>query len=241
MKSFAPLLALAAVACAQQQQLKPNAVECAQANILAQMIQANILDQQEEQKALGAVQEALAKKDQVAFGQARDQLLTVVNNGITIRQAAQQISPKNNAAAQGLDTVRNAQLTELSLALNLTGNPDTDNAIVDQLKKDFAGGIEQNKLNAAAAVQGCGADAAGGANSGNGTAGNGTVADGAAKGKGKGKGKNNGNQNNSHNNQNAASSEAKKAAAEQAQEAEGASANGADKRAVRHARAFGLW
>ncbi|KAL8420322.1 hypothetical protein RB594_003198 [Gaeumannomyces avenae] len=231
MKSFAPLLALAAVVCAQQQQLKPNAAECAQGSILAQMIQANILDQQEEQKALGAVEQALAKKDQVAFGQARDQLLTVVNNGISIRQAAQQISPKNNAAAQGLDTVKNAQLTELSLALNLTGNPNTDNAIVEQLKKDFAGGIEQNKLNAAAAVQGCGgAGAAGGGNNGNGT-----VADGA--GKGKGKGKSNGTKD--QNDQNGATNGAKKATAKQAQG--GSSVNKADKRAVRHARAFGLW
>ncbi|EJT82089.1 hypothetical protein GGTG_02063 [Gaeumannomyces tritici R3-111a-1] len=240
MKSFAPLLALAAVVCAQQQQLKPNAAECAQANILAQMIQANILDQQEEQKALGAVEQALAEKDQVAFGQARDQLLTVVNNGITIRQAAQQISPKNNAAAQGLDTVKNAQLTELGLALNLTGNPNTDNAIVEQLKKDFADGIEQNKLNAAAAVQGCGAAGA----NGGGNNDNGTVADGA--GKDKAKGKNNGNKDqNNQNNQNGASNGAKKAAAKQAQQAQqaegGSPVNKADKRAVRHARAFGLW
>jgi len=107
MKSFAPLLALAAVACAQQK-AKPNAAECAQANIVAMLIQANIADQQEEVKAVTAVGDALAKNDQAAFGEARNQLLTVVNNGIAIRQAAQQISPKGlpTAAAAGLETVR---------------------------------------------------------------------------------------------------------------------------------------
>ena len=203
MKSFTPLLAIAAVACAQQQ-AKPNADECAQASIVAMLIQANIADQQEELKAVNAVGEALAKNDQAAFGEARNQLLTVVNNGIAIRQTAQQISPKNfAAAAAGLETVKNAQIGELNLAMNLTGNPATDNAIVDQLKKNFAGGMEQNKKNAIAATNGCGA-AAGAAN-------------------GKANGKNNGQNNN--NNNNAAGANKPAAGADANKPAAGADAN----------------
>ncbi|KAI6382255.1 hypothetical protein MCOR25_000844 [Pyricularia grisea] len=139
----------------KQSQAGPSADACAAGAILAMGINTNIADQQMELQAVGNVQKALQSNDANAFAQAKATLLQFVQNGIAIRQANQQIAPAGNPAIAGLDVVANAQLTELGLANNLTGNAATDNAILQELTKDFTGGIEQNKKNAAAATQGC--------------------------------------------------------------------------------------
>lgn len=134
----------------KQAQAGPSADACAAGAILAMGINTNIADQQMELQAVGNVQKALQANDANAFAQAKATLLQFVQNGIAIRQANQQIAPAGNPAIAGLDVVANAQLTELGLANNLTGNAATDNAILQELTKDFTGGIEQNKKNAAA-------------------------------------------------------------------------------------------
>jgi len=160
--AFAPALLLATsitvAAAPNEARSAMNASSaCAQATILAKGIALNILDQEQEQAALTRVNAVLAAApvDAVAFKAAKSQLLTFVQNGIAIRTMNQLIAPPGNGAIAGLAIVANAQLTELGLSSNLTGNPATDNAITAALAKDFAGGIEQNKKNEAAATAGC--------------------------------------------------------------------------------------
>jgi len=130
---------------------------CAAATILAIGIAMNIVDQRNEQNALAQVKTVLSASpvDMTAFAAAKSNLLTFVNNGITIRQMNQAISPVGNGATAGLQTVSQAQLAELDLAQGLTGNPSVDLTAVATMEKDFAGGIVQNMKNQAAATAGC--------------------------------------------------------------------------------------
>lgn len=81
---------------------------CAAATILAIGIAMNIVDQRNEQTALAQVKSTLQKTpvDPTAFQAAKTNLLTFVNNGITIRQMNQAIMPVGSPATPGLQTVR---------------------------------------------------------------------------------------------------------------------------------------
>lgn len=81
--------------------------DCAAATILAIGIAMNIVDQKNEQAALAQVKTSLSTTpvDMAAFGTAKTNLLTFVNNGITIRQMNQAIMPVNSPATAGLATV----------------------------------------------------------------------------------------------------------------------------------------
>lgn len=130
---------------------------CGAATILSIGIAMNIVDQRNEQLALAQVKSVLSTTpvDMAAFAAAKTNLLTFVNNGITIRQMNQAIMPAGNAATDGLITVSKAQLAELNLAQGLTGNPAVDLQAVATMETDFAGGIVQNMMNQQAATAGC--------------------------------------------------------------------------------------
>lgn len=80
---------------------------CGAAIILSIGIAMNIVDQRNEQMALAQVKSVLSQNpvDMAAFAAAKTNLLTFVNNGITIRQMNQAISPAGNAATEGLAIV----------------------------------------------------------------------------------------------------------------------------------------
>jgi len=139
-------------------------MNCAAATILSIGIAMNIVDQRNEQMALAQVKSVLSTTpvDMTAFAAAKSNLLTFVNNGITIRQMNQAIMPVGNPATAGLQTVSMAQLAELDLAQGLTGNPAVDLKAVATMETDFAGGIKKNMENQIAATSGC-APAAGAA------------------------------------------------------------------------------
>lgn len=82
-------------------------MNCAAATILSIGIAMNIVDQRNEQLALAQVKSVLSSTpvDMKAFALAKTNLLTFVNNGITIRQMNQAISPVGNPATAGLQTV----------------------------------------------------------------------------------------------------------------------------------------
>jgi len=134
-----------------------NTMNCAAATILSIGIAMNIVDQRNEQLALAQVKSVLSQNpvDMTAFAAAKTNLLIFVNNGITIRQMNQAISPVGNPATAGLQTVSMAQLAELDLAQGLTGNPAVDLKAVATMETDFAGGIVQNMKNQRAATSGC--------------------------------------------------------------------------------------
>ncbi|KAH8901058.1 hypothetical protein GQ53DRAFT_814541 [Thozetella sp. PMI_491] len=138
-------------------QATPANPACAQASILAQGIALNIVAQQNEVSSVNTIARILQATtvDMQQFTAAKEDLLTFVNTGIAIRQMNQQVTPRGNAATAGLAIVANAQLTELGLATNLTGNPKTDLPNVATLQMDFSGGIQQNMKNQQAALAGC--------------------------------------------------------------------------------------
>lgn len=154
-----------------------NGDACIAAQALADGIQSNINLQRGEQASLARVKDAVSGGDLVdlvAFAAAKQQLLDFVNAGIAVRTNNQLIAPGVNAALAGLGVVsspegrrsvfcfaarspmltsvayfqvQQAQAEELALATALAGNAN-DLAIIDQLEKDFAGGIQQNEQNA---------------------------------------------------------------------------------------------
>lgn len=129
-----------------------TAQNCAAASILAQGIALNIADQRNEQLAVTELRTVLGATtvNMEDFNAAKTNLLTFVNNGISIRKTNQLIAPPGNAATAGLATVANAQMAELDLSSGLTGNPSIDLKTLDTLAGDFAGGIMQNMKNMAA-------------------------------------------------------------------------------------------
>ncbi|KAM0329263.1 hypothetical protein ACHAQA_004567 [Verticillium albo-atrum] len=133
--------------------------DCQRAILLAEGIQLNINDQNNEVSSLAAVSDALNTNDQVGFQTAKTNLLGFVNSGIEMRQMNQAIAPPGNKATAGLAIVANAQLEELNLSNSLSGDPanrEADLRTIETLKADFAGGIKQNMQNMADAISGCG-------------------------------------------------------------------------------------
>ncbi|KAH7420174.1 hypothetical protein BKA64DRAFT_634812 [Cadophora sp. MPI-SDFR-AT-0126] len=130
---------------------------------LAAGIQSNIDDQNNELTTVNALGMVLAQNplDVTLYGATQTSLLGFVTKGIVIRENNQKLAPAGNAALDGLAIVANAQAEELNLTMSLaipaSGAVDTVAAgtTVETLKKDFAGGIDQNKKNLAAATSGC--------------------------------------------------------------------------------------
>ncbi|KAI9048450.1 hypothetical protein LZ554_007286 [Drepanopeziza brunnea f. sp. 'monogermtubi'] len=130
---------------------------------LATGIQSNIDDQYNEVATVNAIGSVMGQNpvDSTLYAATQASLLGYVNKGIAIRQNNQKITPVGNGAAAGLAMVAMAQMEELnltmSLALPASGQVDTATGMktVETLKKDFAGGIDQNKKNLAAAMAGC--------------------------------------------------------------------------------------
>ncbi|KUJ08359.1 uncharacterized protein LY89DRAFT_677223 [Mollisia scopiformis] len=110
----------------------------------------NITVQKQEQAQTKVIQQELAQAtpDQDDFQSSKSKLITIVNQGISIRTNNQKIAPSGNAAIAGLATVAKAQQGELKLAQGLTGNPTTDNPNLSKLQTMFSGGIQQNQQNA---------------------------------------------------------------------------------------------
>ncbi|PMD58454.1 uncharacterized protein K444DRAFT_532054 [Hyaloscypha bicolor E] len=110
----------------------------------------NIAVQKNEQSQTTIIQKILSANttDDGNFQTAKSKLVTIVNQGITIRQNNQKIAPSGNAAIAGLATVATAQKGELKLAQGLTGTPDIDNPNLSNLQTMFSGGIKQNQQNA---------------------------------------------------------------------------------------------
>ena len=122
---------------------------------LASGIQENIADQNNELNTVIAMGSILSQNpvDGTLFGATQASLMGFVTKGIAIRQNNQKIAPAGNPAIAGLAIVANAQMTELNLTISLgVGgvNVARDNATVNKLKGDFAGGITQNMKNLAA-------------------------------------------------------------------------------------------
>ncbi|KAK6584233.1 hypothetical protein PZA11_003963 [Diplocarpon coronariae] len=141
-----------------------NSTACSPAVMaLAAGIQSNIDDQGNEVATVSALGNIMAQNpvDPALYSAAQTSLLGYVTKGIAIRENNQKITPPGNEAAAGLAMVAMAQMEELSitksLAVSGSGPVDTVKGMqmVEQLKKDFAGGIEQNKKNLAAAMAGC--------------------------------------------------------------------------------------
>ncbi|KAK8166343.1 hypothetical protein IWX90DRAFT_513627 [Phyllosticta citrichinensis] len=131
---------------------------CKIATALFNGIGSNILVQQNEQLSTTAIQSFLKSNDvgdQNLFSSLKSNLITVVGSGITIRQTNQGIAGQSNPAASGLQTVANAQMQEMSLAQSLTGDPQKDLPVIDQLLTAFSGGISQNQQNQQAALSAC--------------------------------------------------------------------------------------
>lgn len=127
---------------------------CAQAAILAQGIMLNIMDQQQELATANQMAQMLqGTVNPQQWTTTRDTLLRFVNNGISIREMNQLITPAGNGATAGVAKVANAQLEELGLATNLTvqgsDNVAGNTQIVKTLQMDFSGGIQQNMKNMA--------------------------------------------------------------------------------------------
>ncbi|CAL3967735.1 unnamed protein product [Diplocarpon coronariae] len=136
-----------------------NSTACSPAVMaLAAGIQSNIDDQGNEVATVSALGNIMAQNpvDPALYSAAQTSLLGYVTKGIAIRENNQKITPPGNEAAAGLAMVAMAQMEELSitksLAVSGSGPVDTVKGMqmVEQLKKDFAGGIEQNKKNLAA-------------------------------------------------------------------------------------------
>ncbi|KAK2070421.1 hypothetical protein P8C59_004911 [Phyllachora maydis] len=130
---------------------------CALQAMLVQGITINIFDQMNE---LDTAKQALSILQATPFNQAQFMqtkviLLNFVTTGMYIRQLNQMIAPLGNPAVGGLAFVAGAQLEELGLTQNLTGNPTTDVPIVKKLIDDFTGGIGKNKDNRVQAATGC--------------------------------------------------------------------------------------
>ncbi|PVH80504.1 hypothetical protein DL98DRAFT_375652, partial [Cadophora sp. DSE1049] len=117
---------------------------------LAAGIQSNIDDQNNELTTVNALGMVLAQNpmDVTLYGATQTSLMGFVTKGIVIRENNQKLAPAGNAALDGLAKVANAQMEELSLTMSLA--VPASGATVETLKKDFAGGIDQNKLNLAA-------------------------------------------------------------------------------------------
>lgn len=136
-----------------------DATSCSpEVQALASGISANIADQRNEQAAVTAMGNVLQESplNTSIFDAAKSSLMDFVQKGIAIRQNNQKITPEGNAAKAGLATVAMAQQEEFNLTMSLSASDVAgSNATVAKLKKDFAGGIEQNMKNLAAATQGC--------------------------------------------------------------------------------------
>ena len=131
---------------------------CKIAPALFNGIGSNILVQQNEQLSTTAIQSFLKSNDvgdQNLFSSLKSNLITVLGSGITIRQTNQGIAGQSNPAASGLQTVANAQMQEMSLAQSLTGDPQKDLPVIDQLLTAFSGGISQNQQNQQAVSRQC--------------------------------------------------------------------------------------
>ncbi|KAK7541445.1 hypothetical protein IWX49DRAFT_324137 [Phyllosticta citricarpa] len=131
---------------------------CKIASALFNGIGSNILVQQNEQLSTTAIQSFLKSNDvgdQNLFSSLKSNLITVVGSGITIRQTNQGIAGQSNPATPGLQTVANAQMQEMTLAQSLTGDPQKDLPVIDQLLTAFSGGISQNQQNQQAALSAC--------------------------------------------------------------------------------------
>ncbi|KAL5322110.1 hypothetical protein ACEPPN_010079 [Leptodophora sp. 'Broadleaf-Isolate-01'] len=130
---------------------------------LAAGIQSNIDDQNNELTTVNALGMVLGQNplDMTLYGATQTSLMGFVTKGILIRENNQKLAPADNAAIAGLAIVAGAQAEELNLTMSLavpaSGAIDTVAAgkTVETLKKDFAGGIDQNKKNLAAATSGC--------------------------------------------------------------------------------------
>ncbi|KAJ5041245.1 uncharacterized protein L3040_005793 [Drepanopeziza brunnea f. sp. 'multigermtubi'] len=130
---------------------------------LAEGIQSNIDDQNNEVATVNAIGNVMSQSpvDTTLYAATQASLLGYVNKGIAIRQNNQKITPVGNGATAGLAMVAMAQMEELNLTMSLaipaSGQVDTATGMktVETLKKDFAGGIDQNKKNLAAAMAGC--------------------------------------------------------------------------------------
>ncbi|KAH7350577.1 hypothetical protein BKA65DRAFT_593506 [Rhexocercosporidium sp. MPI-PUGE-AT-0058] len=130
---------------------------------LAAGIQSNIDDQNNELTTVNALGMVLAQNpmDVTLYGATQTSLMGFVTKGITIRENNQKIAPADNGAIAGLAIVAGAQKEELSLTMSLAVpasgavDPVAAGKTVETLKKDFAGGIDQNKKNLAAATAGC--------------------------------------------------------------------------------------
>ncbi|KAL8376576.1 hypothetical protein RB595_007601 [Gaeumannomyces hyphopodioides] len=134
-----------------------RAADCTAAKKLVEGIDKNISAQKMEQQAVGEIKKLLSadgQVDEAKFAQAKQNLLSHVNEGIKIREENQKMAPTGNPAIPGLATVANAQKTELQQAEGLKGNKD-DLKVVEELEKEFSGGIEQNEKNKKAAMEGC--------------------------------------------------------------------------------------
>ncbi|KAL0938678.1 uncharacterized protein CTRU02_205288 [Colletotrichum truncatum] len=129
--------------------------KCANAKKLAAGIDKNIQIQKKEQSNVAAVKKIVNSNNinQGQFDQAKKTLLATVNDGIKVREANQKLA-QGNGASSGLNTVAKAQSTELKQAQSLKGTK-ADLQVIAQLEKEFAGGIEQNTKNKAAALKGC--------------------------------------------------------------------------------------
>ncbi|KAF6811125.1 hypothetical protein CSOJ01_05930 [Colletotrichum sojae] len=134
---------------------KAKAADCANAKKLAAGIDDNIKVQEEEQKNVAAIKKIVSSNnpDKAQFDSAKKTLLSTVEKGIKIREDNEKLA-KGNGAADGLKTVAQAQQTELKQSKSLKGTKD-DMSTIAQLEKEFAGGIDQNKKNKAAALKGC--------------------------------------------------------------------------------------
>ncbi|TEA11344.1 hypothetical protein C8034_v007693 [Colletotrichum sidae] len=131
-----------------------GANDCTNVQKLADGIDKNIKIQEQEQTGVGKVETLIQSKGSKAdIDKALADLTKTVNDGIQVRKDNQALAKGNNAA-KGLDIVADAQAKELSQVQSLKGTQD-DLKTIAELKNEFAGGIEQNKKNIAAAKEGC--------------------------------------------------------------------------------------
>ncbi|KAF9879710.1 hypothetical protein CkaCkLH20_02521 [Colletotrichum karsti] len=128
---------------------KPNAKaqDCANAKKLAAGIDKNIEIQKKEQSNVAAIEKIVNSNnpDKGQFDKAKQTLLKTIDDGIKVRTQNQELA-KGNGAAAGLEKVKNAQATELKQAQGLKGTKGDLNTIAE-MKKEFAGGIDQNTKN----------------------------------------------------------------------------------------------
>ncbi|KAF4928492.1 hypothetical protein CGCVW01_v001945 [Colletotrichum viniferum] len=132
-----------------------KANNCANAKKLAAGIDDNIKIQKQEQSNVADIEKIVNSNnvDQKKFDAAKKTLLATIDDGIKIREANQKLAD-GNGAKDGLATVANAQAQEKSQAQGLKGTK-ADLDTIATLKKEFAGGIEQNQKNKEAATKGC--------------------------------------------------------------------------------------